>query len=120
MKNSRKLIYVLILSSIVLGIILYPFYKCDIIATLFIAGLELACLFLYPIYITKLTFIQLEFSARCATINRLIAHVLRVLFSFVPSPFCTSIGLAVSAVYQLVSTHYIIKKNKLDLNVSLQ
>ena len=110
MKNSRKLIYLLIISTFIMGLILYPSYKVDITATLLIVGIELISLYMYPTYITKLTYIQLEYSAIKATISKQIANILRVCCSFIPSPFCTSIGLAVSVIYQLVSTQYIIQK----------
>ena len=100
-----------------MGIILYPSYNVDIIATLLITGIELLSLYVYPIYITKLTFIQLEYSAIKATISKQIANILRIFCSFIPSPFCTSIGLAVSVMYQLMSTHYIISKNKLNMEI---
>lgn len=67
-KNSRKLIYILILSTLIMGVILYPSYKSDLTATLFIVSIELISLYLYPVYITKLTFIQLEYSAIKATL----------------------------------------------------
>ena len=118
MKNSRKLIYLLIISTFIMGLILYPSYKVDITATLLIVGIELISLYMYPIYITKLTYIQLEYSTIKATISKQIANILRVCCSFIPSPFCTSIGLAVSVIYQLVSTQYIIQKNKLNLEKS--
>ena len=118
MKNSRKLIYLLIISTFIMGLILYPSYKVDITATLLIVGIELISLYMYPTYITKLTYIQLEYSAIKATISKQIANILRVCCSFIPSPFCTSIGLAVSVIYQLVSTQCIIQKNKLNLEIS--
>lgn len=118
MKNSRKLIYLLIISTFIMGLILYPSYKVDITATLLIVGIELISLYMYPIYITKLTYIQLEYSAIKATISKQIANILRVCCSFIPSPFCTSIGLVVSVIYQLVSTQYIIIKNKLNMEIT--
>ena len=118
MKNSRKLIYLLIISTFIMGLILYPSYKVDITATLLILVIELIYLYMYPMYITKLTYIQLEYSAIKATISKQIANILRVCCSFILSPFCTSIGLAISVIYQLVSTQYIIQKNKLDLEIN--
>lgn len=117
MKNSRKLVYLLIVSSIIMGIILYPSYRVDITATLIIVSIELISLYMYPIYLTKLTYIQLEHSAIKATVSKQIANALRISCSFIVSPFCTSIGLAVSVIYQLVSTHYIIKKNKINMEM---
>lgn len=117
LKNSRKLVYILILSSFIMGVLLYPNYKSDVFATLFIMCIELISLYLYPIYITKLAFIQLEHSATKATINKQMANILRVLCSFIPSPFCTSFGLMASVTYQLISTEYIVKRNNIDLEV---
>lgn len=119
MKNSRKLVWLLIISSIIMWIILYPFYKVDITVTLIIVGIELICMYLYPVYITKLTFVQMEYSAMKATISKQIANTLRIFCSFIASPFCTSIGLAVSAIYQLVSMQYIISKNKLNMEMKV-
>ncbi len=116
-KNSRKLVYLLIISSIIMGIILYPSYKVDIMATSIIVSIELVSLYMYPIYLTKLTYIQLEHSAVKATISKQIANIIRIFCSFISSPFCTSIGLAVSVIYQLVSTQYITEKNKINMEM---
>ena len=116
-RNSHKLVYILIISTFVMGLILYPSYKIDIPITLIVVGIELTTLYLYPVYITKLTFIQLEYSAIKATVNKQIANILRIICSFILSPFCTSIGLAVSVIYQLLSSNYIIIKNKLNLEM---
>ena len=116
-KNSRQLIYILILSTFIMGLILYPRYQSDLTATCIIAGIELISLYVYPIYITKITFIQLEYSAVKATVNKQIGNILRIFCSFIPSPFCTSFGLAFSVIYQLSFTQFIIKKNKLNLEM---
>lgn len=117
MKNSMKLTYMLIASSGIMGLILYPFYNADLTVVLIVAGMELACMYKYPIYITKLQFIQLECSALKATVSKQIANGFRIVCSFIPSPFCTSIGLVVSAIFQLVSTQWLIKKNNLDMEM---
>ena len=116
-KNSMKLTYILIASSGIMGLILYPFYEVDLTVVLIVAVMELACMYKYPIYITKLQFIQLECSALKATISKQIANGFRVICSFIPSPFCTSIGLVISAIFQLVFTQYLIKKNKLNMEM---
>lgn len=116
-KNSRKLIYILILSTLLMGLVLYSSYKVNVNAMLVVVCIELFCLYLYPIYITKLTFIQLQYSAIKATVNKQIANILRIFSSAIPSPFCTSIGLIISVIYQLISTEYIIRKNKLNMEL---
>lgn len=116
-KNSRKLIYILIASVMVMGTALYPFYKTDIPVTLIITIIGLICLCMYPVYVTKMTYLQMEYSAMKATISKQIANVLRIICSFLPTPFCTSIGLIISATYQLLSTNYYITKNKLNMEM---
>lgn len=116
-KNSRRLVYMLISSTFIMGIILQPIYKSDTFVTSIIVCIELISMYIYPIYITKLTYIQLEYSAIKATVNKQIANLFRILCSFIPSPFCTSIGLAISAISQLLFTEYIIKKNRLNLDI---
>ena len=115
--NSKKLLYLLIATTLIMGTILYPFYHTDILVTLIITGIELICLYMYPFYITKITFLQMEFSAIKATISKQIANILRIICSFLPTPFCTSIGLMISAIYQLLSTNYYITKNKLNMEM---
>ncbi len=117
LKNSKKLIYILITSVVVMGAILYPFYHPDIIITLIMTGIGLICIYMYPFYITKMTFLQMEFSAIKATISKQTANVLRIICSFLPTPFCTTIGLMLSATYQLLSTNYYITKNKLNMEM---
>lgn len=116
-KDSRKLVVLLIMSSVGMGVILFPIYKVDIIATLIIASIELISLYMYPIYLTNITYIQLEHSAVKATINKQIANIIRTISSFIPSPFCTSIGLVLSVIYQLISTQYMIIKNKINMEM---
>lgn len=116
-KNSKKLSCGLIVSSIVMGIILYPFYNVDIKATLIVAVTELVCLYMYPIYITKLTYIQIEHSAIKATTHKQIAGLIRIGCSFILSPFCTSIGIASAVIYQLIVTSIIINKNKINMEM---
>ncbi len=117
-KNSYQLIILLILSSLIMGIILYPSYKVDIGITCIVVANELIGLCLFPIYITRLIYIQLEYSALKATLCKQISNILRTLCSFIISPFCTVIGFTVSMLFQLISTQYIITKNKIKMEMS--
>lgn len=115
MSNCKKLIFLLIISTLIMGIALYPYYKTDIVSTTIFVFIELISLYCYPIYITKLMFIQLEYSALKSNINIQIANVLRIFCSFIPSPYCTSIGLIVYVIYLLIATQFIITKNKITM-----
>ena len=72
---------------------------------------------MYPVYVTKMTYLQMEYSAMKATISKQVANILRIICSFLPTPFCTSIGLIISATYQLLSTNYYVTKNKLNMEM---
>lgn len=52
-----------------------------------------------------------------ATISKQVANLIRIICSFLPTPFCTTIGLMLSVIYQLLSTNYYITKNKLNLEI---
>ena len=46
------------------------------------------------------------------TTNMFIASGIRVAASFLPMPFCTSLGQLVSSIYQLITTNIYMKKFK--------
>lgn len=116
-KNSENLGFVLLVTSLVMAIILYPIYKVDILYTAVFFSIRLFHLMMYPIYSSKITFIQLEKSAPEATINKQIANILRIACSFIPSPFCIGIGLLVSTLYHYIYTNISVKVHKLDLEM---
>ena len=117
-KNSKKLMCLLIASMIIMGLILYPFYLTDINVTLIYLSIDIICMYLYPIYTIKLTYIQMEFSAIKATVSKQISNILRVISSFISTPFCTGIGLILSVIYQSASTHFHIVKNKINMEMN--
>ncbi len=115
--NSRKLIMLLISSSLLMGLILYPYYKTNLTITFLIIICDFISMYIYPTYITNLTYLQLEYSALKANICKQVANVIRLGCSFIPSPYCTAIGLLASSFSQFLLTTYLIKKNKLQLNL---
>ena len=46
-KNGKKLIYILIISTFIMGLILYPSYKADIMSTLIMVSIEVVSLYVY-------------------------------------------------------------------------
>ncbi len=54
----------------------------------------------------------LEYSSVKMTANMFVSSGIRVVSSFLPTPFCTSIGQLVSSIYQLVTTSIYMKKFK--------
>ena len=112
-KDSFKLINLLVVTTFIMGILLYPFYKTNLQITGIILGIEILSMYMYPIYITKLIYIQMEHSTYKATISKQIANVIRAICSFIPTPYCTSIGLAGAVIFQLIISKYIILKNNI-------
>lgn len=68
-----------------------------------------------PIYKIKTCFLQLEYSALKTTVNKIVASILRFLFSFLKSPYCTGLGQLCSSTYQLFTINFLFNKNyKID------
>lgn len=117
MKNAYKLIGILVASILTMTFVLYPSYHPDLkIAVVFI-GVEILTLMMYPLYIIKTCYLQLEYSASKTTINKELANVIRMLVSAtLASPYCTIAGQLVSMLYQLAYTKimWFSKENKLE------
>ena len=102
LKNGLILDLLLSASILLLTFLLYRIYNVDLkIALIFIAG-EVINLLVYPIYIIKIIYLQLEKSALKATVNKEVGNLLRTAMSFVPTPYCTIIGQMLSMAYQLI------------------
>ena len=102
LKNGLILDLLLSSSILLLTFLLYRIYNVDLkIALIFIAG-EVINLLVYPIYIIKIIYLQLEKSALKATVNKEVGNLLRTAMSFVPTPYCTIIGQMLSMIYQLI------------------
>lgn len=102
LKNGLILDLLLSASIFLLTFLLYKVYNVDLkIALIFIAG-EVINLLVYPIYVIKEIYLQLEKSALKTTVNKQIANSLRVVMSFVATPYCTIIGQMLSMTYQLI------------------
>ena len=102
LKNGLILDSMLSLSVIVATILLYKIYNVELnIALVFIGG-EILNLLVYPVYIIKICYLQLEQSALKATVNKEVGNILRTAMSFAPTPYCTIIGQMLSMIYQLI------------------
>lgn len=105
LKNAYKLDTMLNVFILIMTIALYGKYQPDLKLAAIYIGAEILMLMLYPIYITKTYYLQLEYSASKTTVNRMIANVIRMLLSAIlVSPFCTVIGQLTSMLYQLIYT----------------
>lgn len=116
MKNAYLLDGVLIISIFLMAFALYGEYKPDLKITAILISAELILLAMYPIYMTRTCYLQLEYSSVKTTINKEIANLIRMLLSVtLVTPYCTAIAQLVSMLYQLFYTKvmWLNKENKL-------
>lgn len=100
-KNALKYTYLLMTSSILFALVMYPFYKPNLFLLLFFGGYELCNFIGYPFYYLRICYLQIEGNPVVATIHKTMAYLLRLGCSFLPTAFCTFIGQVVSFLYQL-------------------
>ena len=116
MKNAYLLDGILIISIFFMSFTLYHQYNPDLKISMLLIGAELVMLFMYPLYMTRTCYLQLEYSATKTTLNKEIANLIRMLLSVILiTPYCTAIAQLTSMLYQLFYTKIMLlnKDNKL-------
>ena len=115
-KKSRKNAYILMLlllsSTLFMLLIMFRFYDLNIYLVLIYLSVEVINFLIFPIYKLKTCYLTLEYSSIKMTFNKFIASGIRVVSSFLPTPFCTILGQIISAFYLLISTNIIIRKKE--------
>ena len=102
-KNAYKLVAILLGSVFLLFITLCWFYKINYFLTILYLLFDVIVFLISPLYDLKISYLQIEWSAVKTTINELISSIVRSAFSFVKSPFCTSIGMLLSSAYSFIT-----------------
>ena len=103
--NAYKLLFILLGTVIIMFLALYNFYELNLGIAMIYLSFELMNFIIYPIYRIKTCYLQLEYSAVKTTSNKIVADILRMIVSFIKSPYCTGIGQVVSALYQFFSVN---------------
>lgn len=115
--NAYKLLSILLSLIITTFLLLYNFYHLNTNIVLTFLIIELFNFAVYPIYKIKTCFLQLEYSSLKTTVNKITSSSLRLVISFLKTPYCTSIGQTFSAIYQIITIniffnrHYYISKD---------
>lgn len=112
LKNAYCLLFILYSAIFLMFIIMYNGYELNLGLVAIYLSVEIFDLAIYPIYSLKTCYLNLEYSSVKMTTNMFIASGIRVIASFLPTPFCTSLGQLVSSIYQLVTTNIYMKKFK--------
>ena len=111
-KNSYKLLTLLLFTTFIMFILFYKNYQLNMFITMMFLGVELINFFVEPIYTLKICYLQLTngFEMK-VTSNKIAATGIRVITSFLNSPFCTAIGQTFSMIEQFIVVNFIFYKN---------
>ena len=110
-KNAYILLGILLTTTFIMFVSLYRLYELDLIITLFFLGFEIFDFGIYPIYRLKTCYLQLEYSATKITTNKIVSNIIRMIMSFLKTPYCTGIGQVCSSTYQLITINWIFKNS---------
>lgn len=109
--NAYKLLFLLLSTVLIMFVTLYSFYELNFGITMIYLSFELVNFVVFPIYRLKTCYLQLEYSAIKTTSNKIISSILRMVISFIKTPFCTGMGQACSAIYQFFSVNILFHRN---------
>lgn len=124
LNNGRKLIWLLILSSVLMGVVLYPFYKPTLWILVIYCGVQVINLVVSPKIWLRQQYIQINYSAKKNTFHTNVYEIIRIVFSFFPTPFCTYISQFIAMLYEVIvydiyygKKFYVDNKGYLKMNV---
>lgn len=108
MKNAYKLLGILLFTSFLMLIFSYRYYELNLVITLLYLSVEVINFLLEPLYDIKICYLQLadKFETKITT-NKIAASGIRVIASFLKTPFCTAIGQLLSMVEQFIVVNII-------------
>lgn len=103
LKNAIKYTSLLITSIIFMGLLLYPIYNPDlIIVCIFVLLHIIDFIILSPSALIKMCYLEIEHSPFRTTMHTIIACIIRIIISLLPTPFCTIIGQICDSIYIFV------------------
>lgn len=109
-KNSYKLISLLITSSLIMGFVLYFYYKPVLWIVSIFVGIQIFDMLILPCIWIKQQYCQINYSPKLVTSNECVTKGIRIISSFLPTPFCTYIGQVFSMIYQFIVFNIVLKK----------
>ena len=116
-KNAKILSLILIISVLCMFGVLYKFYNLNLLITLIFLIFHIVDFAICPYYKINTYYLQLEYSLKKTTFTNLSARFLRLLLSFLKTPYCTVIAQVSSSIYQAICMKLLFQKNySVDLN----
>lgn len=115
-KNAYKLLGILLSTTFLMLIFSYRYYELNLTITLMYLSVEIVNFLLEPLYEIKTCYLQLADKLEVkVTSNKVIASGIRVVTSFLKTPFCTAIGQSLSMIEQFIVVNVIFYKHfKID------
>lgn len=110
-KNAKILSSLLIISVLFMFGIMFRFYNLNLSIALLFLMFHIIDFIVCPYYKVDTYFLQLEYSTKKTTCINLSARFLRLLLSFLRTPFCTVIAQAISSIYQTICMRLLLKRN---------
>lgn len=109
--DSMKFTCFLILSIILMNVIIYPYYKPNVLILAIFCGLEIINFLVYPFISARSNYLQI-ISPKKGIYHLSFSYFVRIICSFIPSVFCTYIGQMFSMVYYSIALYLICRKEK--------
>ena len=111
-RNAYKLLEILLFTTFLMIAILYRYYKLNFIITLMYLSVEIVNFLVEPLYELKICYLQLadKFESK-VTSNKLASSGIRVVMSFLKTPFCTAIGQICSMIEQYIVINILFYRN---------
>ncbi len=113
LKNAYKLLTVLIASTLIMNLILYWYFKPDLIILLIILSVQIADMLIDPLKTLRMSYIQINDNNKKHNVFYALSRIIRLMCSFIPSAFCTYIGQVLSAIYLLLYSLIVCRKVKI-------
>ncbi len=111
-RNAYKLIGILLFTTFLMILFSYRNYELNFAIMLMYLSVEIVDFLVDPLYELKVCYLQLtdKFESK-VTSNKLVASGIRVVTSFLKTPFCTAIGQTLSMIEQYAVINIIFYKN---------
>lgn len=110
LRNGHKLVGLLVTSTLIMGSVLYFYYKPVLWIVAIFVGVQIFDMFLSPRLWIKQQYCQINYSHKKTTFHECVKKVIRIVTSFLPTPFCTYIGQLMAMAYQFTVFNIVYKK----------
>lgn len=110
LRNARKLVALLTTSTLIMGSVLYFYYKPVLWVVAIFVGVQIFDMFLSPRIWIKQQYCQINYSPKKNTFHECVKKVIRIVTSFLPTPFCTYIGQLLAMMYQFTIFNIVYRK----------